>query len=348
MASELETLQAIKANNNLNPVQQTRLQELTTAGNPGNPFGIESKGLYPPSGAPAANGTSGMNTAGAPSFDLVTATNAAYNTPEIQSAQKAVTDRQTALATAQAGINDNPFYSEATRVGKSAKLTEQANADITVQQNTLSSLKADAAIKVNAQQGQYNINEQAYKDRLTNFNNIVSQGGLDNASSDDLAKMAVDTGIPMSMIQSIQSLSKQKNTPAAEKPQIVTATDNDGNLSILAVDANGKVVNQTQINGAGKAATYKGQPIGDTGVAGGGGGNAAGDQKKQVAADKAAAPTSLTQDVKQNKMTLGTAMSLYQQYGLSKQKIYDIYVANTGYKQSDATREADKARYGVK
>lgn len=347
MADELTTLQAIEQHGDLNPVQQTRLQELRTAGNnPGNPYGIESKGITPVAN-PGSGGALGMGTGGAPAFDLVAATNAAYNTPEIQAANTAITARQKALADAQAGINDNPLYSEATRVGKSAKLTEKANADILIQQNQLASLKSDAAIKLNAQQGQYNINEQAYQDRLSNFNNLVSMGGLDNAGAEDLAKLAVDTGIPMSMIQSIQALSKQKNTPQAEKPQIITATDNNGNLSILAVDANGKIINQTEVGGAGKAATYKGQEIGSGGVATGGGGAAA-DPKKQIAADKAAAPTSLTQDVKQNKMTLGTAMSLYQQYGMTKQKIYDIYVANTAYKQTAATKEADKERYGVK
>lgn len=68
---------------------------------------------------------------------------------------------------------------------------------------------------------------------------------------------------------------------------------------------------------------------------------------KQIAADKAIAPSQATQDAR-NKMTLGTMMALYQQYGMSKQQIYDIYVTNTSYKQTDEIRAADKARYGVK
>lgn len=107
-------------------------------------------------GGPTSGGM-GLPTAPTP-FDLVGATNAAYNTPEITaanqgitSAQTELTTRQQALADAQAQINDNPFYSEATRVGKSAKLTEQANADMAIIQNKVTqaqqqvaSLKADA------------------------------------------------------------------------------------------------------------------------------------------------------------------------------------------------------------
>ena len=194
----------------------------------------------------------------APTIDLVAITNAAYNTPEITAAQQAITDRQTALNTALAGINDNPFYSEATRVGKVAKLTDEANADIKVQQDTLASLKADAAIKVNAAQGQYQIDNTAYQENLSQFNSLLSSGALDNASGTDIANLATQTGIPTSEIQSMVNASKAKNAP---KVSIVQSTDDQGNLTILGVDDTGKIVSRTTIPGAGKETTYKGQPV---------------------------------------------------------------------------------------
>ncbi len=208
---------------------------------------------------------------GQPTFDLVAATKAAYETPEIQAAQKAITDRQAALATAQTGINDDPFYSESRRVGEQRKLQDQANRDIGVQQNLLNSLKTDAQIKLNAQQGQYDINEQAYKTSLDNFNNIVSQGGLDNASDSDIANWAIQTGIPTSMIKSIQQQSVKKNN-SSEKASIQPFTDNQGNITILAIDpTTGKIINQTIIPGAGKES----KPV----ISGGGKPLSAADQK---------------------------------------------------------------------
>ena len=74
------------------------------------------------------------NTAGA------TTASDPFNTPEIQAANKAITDRQTALATAQNEINDNPFYSEATRTGKLSSLQSQYLADIAPYQTELTRL----------------------------------------------------------------------------------------------------------------------------------------------------------------------------------------------------------------
>lgn len=213
--------------------------------NPANPVGVAPG----QAGGGGVNGSSaGLSMPSAPTFDLVGATEAAYNTPEIKAAQEAVTKRQQALADASAGINDNPFYSEATRVGKQAQLTSQANNDIRVQQDLLSTLKADAAIKVNAATGQYNINNEAYKTALTNFNNLVSMGALDNASGQDIANLSIQTGIPSSMIQSIQATSKKKNNPV----NVINSTDDAGNLNLIAVDSSGNVVSQTTIPGAGK------------------------------------------------------------------------------------------------
>lgn len=273
------------------------------------------------------NGAS--TTSGQPTFDLVAATNAAYNTPEITAANKSIADaqaelttRQQALADAQANINDNPFYSEATRVGKSKKLTQEANNDMTVIQNkiktaqdTLAGLKADAAIKVQAATGQYNIEEQQYKDNLSMFNNLVSSGALDNASGSDLADWSVKTGIPTSMMQSIQAASQKKDNPLS----IVQSTDNSGNLTILAVDKSGKVVNQTTVPGVASSKT--------------GSGSATSEKDQNIA--------NLTQDIK-NKVTL---KSLVQHYGavLSIDQIYQLYNQNSPWGPAKETLAQVKA-----
>ena len=79
-------------------------------------------------------------------------------------------------------------------------------------------------------------------------------------STTDLAGIATATGIPISMLTSIQSVSQAKDDPTT-KPQIVTATDAQGNLSILAVDpTTGKVINTTTINSVGAGANKTTQP----------------------------------------------------------------------------------------
>lgn len=295
--------QAVSAevNNQTNPNNNAYLATQQQA--PQNPVTAPTTSGVPGStGGTPTVGTGQI--ASAPTFNLVAATEAAYNTPEIQAAQQAIATRQQALADAQAEINDNPFYSEATRVGKSQRLTQEANADIQVQQDNLTRLQADAAIKVNAQQGQYNIDEQAYKDNLSNFNNILSSGGLDNASAQDIANYAVQTGIPTSMIQSMVNASQKKDNPT----QLIQSTDNSGNLTLLAVDSNGKVLNTTTIPGAGKASTT-------------------GSATAQKASDLATNMDNLTTDIK-NKVTLKSLIDHYSS-AISIDDIYRLYNENS-------------------
>ena len=214
--------------------------------------GVTWKGQPGGSWTPQSLSGGGALPGGTPKFDLVGATNAAYNTPAIAAANKAISDRQQASANAQAEINDNPFYSEASRTGQLAKEQTSANADITVQQNTLAQLNSNAAIAVAAAQGQYNINDTAYQQSLTNFQNMLSSGALDGANPQDLQQLSVQTGIPLSMIQSMQSVSNKKDNPQAA-PQLIQSKDSNGNLVLLAVDSNGNVINQTTVpNTAGK------------------------------------------------------------------------------------------------
>jgi hypothetical protein len=143
-------------------------------------------------------------------------------------------------------INDNPFYSEATRVGKQASLNTAANNDIntltaqqTQQQTQLASLKADAAIKVNAATGQYDINNKAYQQTLQTFNQLMAAGGLANADANTLASYSVATGLPVSMLQSIQQTEAAKNV----KTQLFSSD----NGTVTGIDANtGQVLFNTK------------------------------------------------------------------------------------------------------
>lgn len=248
--------------NNVAYIEQRRQETNTPA-----PTATPTVAPRTTAGAGAAGAGTGMPALGAPpTIDLNAITNAAYNSPEILAANKAITGlneqvnaRQQALTKATMDINDNPFYSEATRVGKIRALSEQANMDMsnlsTQQQQAqtqLATLKADAAIKVNAATGQYNIDNDAYKQTLATFNALVAAGGLANASANDLANYSVMTGIPVNMLQGIQQTQADKNS----KVELITSTDNSGNVTITAVDANtGQIIRSSTAGQVGKANT---------------------------------------------------------------------------------------------
>lgn len=257
-----------------------------------------------------SGGASGMPTLGAaPTIDIQAITNSAYNTPEIQAAQKAIDDRSAALAKASAEINDNPFYSEATRVGKQRSLTDQANNDIKVQQEKLATLKSDAAIKVNAATNQYNINNESYKQSLNTFFSLANAGGLSGASADDLSKFAISTGIPMSFLTSIQTQAKAKDNP----PQLISSTDNSGQVTITAVDKNtGNIINQVTAGNVGK-------------------GDKPGKNNTPTVAETKAQYSAWAQEDAKSGKTLQDLISYYGvSGGLTVDEIYRIY-NSTGY-----------------
>ena len=233
------------------------------------------------SGRSNSSTTSSFSMPSRPTIDLQSIYNSALTDTGVtnlqaqsDAVQKQIDSRRTALATATATINDNPFYSEATRVGKIAKLNDAANQDIsnfvnqqTVAQNKVSQAKADAQVKLNIASQQYNIQSQDYQNQLQQFNNLLTSGALNNISANDVAQIAQATGMTTSMINSIVSTSRQKNEV---KPQLVTIDDGQ-HQKIVAIDPNGNVIN-TQILGPTTKAT-----------SGGGGGGSSSTTAKQVA-----------------------------------------------------------------
>jgi hypothetical protein len=150
---------------------------------------------------------------------------------------------------ASADINDNPFYTEATRVGKIAKLDAKANDEINTLQDQITNAKADAQVKVNIATQQYNIDSQEYQNNLSKLNTLISSGAIAGASSADISAIALATGMSTGMVSSIITKVKEGNR------SLQTTTDNAGNITIF--DANtGQIV--STIKGIGKADTSGG------------------------------------------------------------------------------------------
>lgn len=166
--------------------------------------------------------------------------------------------KRQAASDAAATINDNPWYAEASRTGRLAKLDQQTQSDIgnltnqqSIAQGKVAAVKADAQVKLNIASQQYNIQSQEYQQSLQQANSLLTSGALDNASPSDIASIATSTGLSPSMVQSIIDTSKAKN---AVKPQLVTIDDGKNQI-IKAVDQNGNVINSQVLGASVKAQT---------------------------------------------------------------------------------------------
>jgi hypothetical protein len=178
-----------------------------------------------------------------------------FEDPEIKSLEDQINQRKDAFNKAMNEINDNPFYSEATRVGRVAKLQDQANRDIQQLQDQLSKKVADAQVKLNLAMKQYDIDSQDYKDKLNMFNDLLGKGALINATGEEIASFAVALGVPTSFIDSIVQQQRDEIRRKNEtEPKIFTETDSYGNVTAFAIDAKtGNIINQTSLGKIGKA-----------------------------------------------------------------------------------------------
>jgi len=308
----------------------------------------------PTAGAPASSGFSQAGTTGQagatgitpqPTIDLQSIYNNLYNSPEMKGRQDKVTQAQAVLSQkekekieAVGAINDNPFLSEATRVGRVAKLeslynerTANLRKDIEMAASEMTTGKADAEMQLNLQLKQFDINAQSAKDALSQFNSLLSSGALDGASGDDIANITRGTGISSSMIQSAINANREKNV------QTSTISYDDGTNQGFAIinDRTGEIINKQTV-AATSTKPEKAEGSG-TGLL---------NEQRQIALDKAQAPQAARQAATKGK-TLSDMMSFYSQW-MSKQQIYDIYSAVNYYKATTAQKKADKKRYGIK
>jgi hypothetical protein len=316
-------------------------QEVIAQTNPANVPYVQQQqqqANYVPGGVPAmgasGTGAGAFSATGKPTINLQNVYDTAYKSPEIAAAEKAVSDAQMeidkqteAYNKAVAEVNDNPFYSETTRVGKERRLQEKYNADILKYQNTqalaadaLAKKQADAQVKVNIAMQQYDIDSKDYQNTLSQFNAALSAGALINASGSDIASYAALTGMSTTMIDNI--IAQQKRDLI--KPQVITATDDNGNVTIATIDANtGNVINKTSLGSIGNKQN--------------GGKATAADQKDYYS-------TSLRQDA-QSGMTIEQAFQLYTGY-LNPDDILHLWNANAKNGPTAATPQ-QLAAYGV-
>lgn len=216
-------------------------------------------------GSSSSSGLSGMGFSGGgtPTLDLNKLYDDLMNSPELTALNDELVAKKKAKDEASANINDNPFYSEATRVGKQAKLDEKANDEINTLQYQIDQKKADAQVKINIATQQYNIDSQEYQQNLQKLNMLITSGALMNASGSDISQIAVATGMSTEMVKGI--IDKMKSDQI--KPQVITSTNDSGVVTVSVVDSmTGKVINQSSLGAVGNKQNTSGGSLKDSDI----------------------------------------------------------------------------------
>ena len=173
-----------------------------------------------------------------------------YKSSGISEIEANLSNKTKSFNDAQSKINDNPYLSEATRVGRIQKLKTDFNADTQSLQNDIAMKKADVETKLNLQTKQFDINNQMAKQALDQFNMLLSSGALSNLSGEEIANFTRSTGLSSSVIQSAINATKAKDV----KTSIYTFTSDSGEVTAVVLNSNtGVVISTTSLGLIGNA-----------------------------------------------------------------------------------------------
>lgn len=166
-----------------------------------------------------------------------------YQSSGIQAKEDQYSQMEREFIEAKGKINDNPFLSEATRVGREAKLQKLFDERTANIRNEIATKKADIEMQLNLQTKQFDINSQQAQLALSQFNSLVEMGALNNASGEDLANITRSTGLSSQAIQAAIQANKVKGYTSS------TQTFDDGTnegFIIYTIDQMGNVVNEVR------------------------------------------------------------------------------------------------------
>ena len=215
-------------------------------------------------GAPAsAPGTTGQpaQTAGAgaplitaqPTINLPQMYQKLYDTAGINTKESEYFKMEKDYIEAKGKINDNPFLSEATRVGRVAKIEQLFNERTANIRGEIATKKADVETQLNLQLKQFDINSQQAQTALSQFNTLLQMGALSGATGEDIANITRGTGISSDMIRSAIETAKKKDIKDI-KTQLVTSTADSGEVTVSVINLEtGEVMKKTSLGRVGNA-----------------------------------------------------------------------------------------------
>lgn len=224
-------------------LEEQRKKQATTQPAPApvnrNPGALSAASLAESGGAGA-----GVGLPTQPTINLPDLYKNLYSSSGISNLETDLSTKEKEFIEATGKINDNPFLSEATRVGRVAKLDELYQKRTANLRNEIATKKADIETQLNLQTKQFDINSQAARDALSQFNTLLSAGALDGASGEDIASITRATGISSTMIQSAISANKAKNV----KSQVIQSEADDGTVTITVINPDtGQIIKQQSL-----------------------------------------------------------------------------------------------------
>ncbi len=254
-----------------------------------------------------------------PTINLPEIYNNLYTQSGVSDLETKLSDQTKAFTDAQSKINDNPFLSEASRVGRLQKLQTDFNNNTTGIRTDIATKKADIETKLNIQTKQFDINSQQATQALSQFNTLLSSGALSSLSGDDIASITKATGMSSAMINAAINANNAKN--------VTTSTiqfDDGTNQGFAIINTKTGAIIKKEVVAASKPVT-----------------------KSSTTADtKTDYITWAKTDAKSGK-TLDDMMAYYDGY-LTRQQIFDLYMSANYYKNSNTQVADAKERWGVK
>jgi len=205
----------------------------------------------------------------------------------------------------KAKINDNPFLSEATRVGRERKTIELFNERTANLQNKIAMRKADAEMETKLALKQIDYDSDQSQIAFDQLNSLISSGAFANASGELIAEWTRRTGVSSDLIMS--AVKAQSKTDV--DTQIITSTADSGEVTISVINSQtGEIINQSSLGNVGNAE---------------GGGGGGGDNEENANREN------LVMNIKEGH----TLRKLIERYGvsggLSIDEIYRLYNANS-------------------
>lgn len=224
-------------------------QKAATAGQPAGVVPGGAGGGVGGGAATGGGGGFGLGTGGESTIDLQGQYKNLTKEAGISGLEEEFSNIEKAFIEAKGKSNDNPFLSEATRVGREAKLQKLFDERTANIRGDIATKKADVETQLNLKLKQFDINSQQAKQGLDQLNALISMGALTNASGEDIANLTRSTGISSNLIRNAVQTSKQANV----QPKLITSTDASGNVVVSTIDANtGTLINQQSLGSVGK------------------------------------------------------------------------------------------------